>query len=172
MTNISELCYDFIKQNTDLFDLSKYDNNHSINLELLDKYVSKQTCSNEYFKLLHHIYKQATYIDCETFIQRYTSNINELNETFNDKEIIVVFPYLDVNKSNFFLTLYFLYMFNVVLSKKINYVFSYTTKNLSKKIYKKRCVEKCCKHFRRGGYSRPRVEGWRVGKQADRTAQT
>ena len=125
MTNIAELCYDFIRQNINLFDLKQYDVDHSMNFELLDYYVSKQTCSEKYFKLLDYIYKKSTYIDCKTFIQHYTFNINELNESFNDKEIILLFPYLDINKSNFFLTLYFLYLYNSILSKKINYVFSY-----------------------------------------------
>jgi len=105
MTNISKICYDFITQNISLFNLSQYDVDHSINFELLDYYVRNQTCSEKYFQLLYYIYIQSTYINCETFIQHYTFNINELNENFNDKEIIVLFPYLDINKSNFFLTL-------------------------------------------------------------------
>ena len=115
MTNIAELCYDFIRQNINLFDLKQYDVDHSMNFELLDYYVSKQTCSEKYFKLLDYIYKKSTYIDCKTFIQHYTFNINELNESFNDKEIILLFPYLDINKSNFFLKLYFLYLLNYIL---------------------------------------------------------
>lgn len=125
MTNISTFCYDFIRENYGLFDLTQYDVDHSMNFELLDYYVSKQTCSEKYFELLRYIYNQSTYIDCRTFIQHYIDNINELNDSFNDKEIIVLFPYLDVNKSNFFLTLYFLYLYDSILSKKINYVFSY-----------------------------------------------
>ena len=128
MTNISTSCYDFIRENSNLFDLTRYDVDHSINFELLDNYVDKQTCSEKYFELLRYIYKQSTYIDVRTFMQHYIDNINELNEAFNDKEIIVIFPYLDVNKSNFFLTLYFLYLYESVLSKKINYVFSYKRK--------------------------------------------
>ena len=128
MTNISTSCYDFIRENSNLFDLTRYDVDHSINFELLDNYVDKQTCSEKYFELLRYIYKQSTYIDVRTFMQHYIDNINELNEAFNDKEIIVIFPYLDVNKSNFFLTLYFLYLYEYVLSKKINYVFSYKRK--------------------------------------------
>jgi hypothetical protein len=128
MTNISTSCYDFIRENSNLFDLTRYDVDHSINFELLDNYVDKQTCSEKYFELLLYIYKQSTYIDVRTFMQHYIDNINELNEAFNDKEIIVIFPYLDVNKSNFFLTLYFLYLYESVLSKKINYVFPYKRK--------------------------------------------
>lgn len=129
MTNISKICYDFITQNISLFNLSQYDVDHSINFELLDYYVRNQTCSEKYFQLLYYIYRQSTYINCETFIQHYTFNINELNENFNDKEIIVLFPYLDINKSNFFLTLYFLYLYNFILSKQINYVFYYKRKD-------------------------------------------
>lgn len=125
MTNISTFCYDFITENYGLFDLTQYDVDHSMNFELLDYYVSKQKCSEKYFELLRYIYNQSTYIDCKTFIQHYIDNINELNDSFNDKEIIVLFPYLDVNKSNFFLTLYFLYLYDSILSKKINYVFLY-----------------------------------------------
>ena len=122
MINISEICYDFIGKNSHLFDLKQYDVDHSINFELLDLYVNKQTCSNKYFDFLQYIYKHSTYIDCNTFIQHYTYNINELNTRYNDTELIVLFPYLDTNKSNFFLTLYFLYLFNNILSTKINYV--------------------------------------------------
>lgn len=125
MTNISELCYDFIRQNESLFNLSQYDLDHSMNFELLDNYTTNQSCSEKYFQLLSYIYRQSTYITCENFIQHYTFNIIELNENFNDKEIIVLFPYLDINKSNFFLTLYFLYLYNSILSKQINYVFYY-----------------------------------------------
>ena len=128
-TNISTLCYDFIEQNIHLFDLSQYDVDHSMNFELLDYYVSKQTCSEKYFELLRYVYRQSTYIDCRTFIQQYTNNINELNERFNNRELIVLFPYLEINKSNFFLSLYFLYLYNSILSKKINYVFSYIKRN-------------------------------------------
>jgi hypothetical protein len=134
MTNISDLCYNFIRENSSLFELERYDINHSINFELLDQYVSKQNCSEKYFELLRYIYRQSTYIDCQTFIKHYTSNINELNENFNDKEIIVLFPYLDTNKSNFFLTLYFLYLYNFILSKNVNYVFSYKTKDKKQNI--------------------------------------
>ena len=126
--NIHTLCYDFIEKNIQLFDLKQYDQNHSINLELLDNYVGKQTCSEKYFELLKYIYKQSTYIGCDTFIQIYTSNIKELNERFADKEIILLFPYLELNKSNYFFTLYFIYLYNAILLKKINYIFPYKKK--------------------------------------------
>lgn len=125
MKNISEVCYNFISQNTGLFDLKKFIVDHSVDFDLLDNYVSKQTCSKNYFQLLQYVYKQSTFIECDTFIQKYTSNINELNEKYDDKEIIVLFPYLDTNKSNFYFTLYFLYLYNFITSNKINYVFSY-----------------------------------------------
>jgi hypothetical protein len=129
MTNISTICYDFIEQKKTLFNLKQYDVDHSMNVEVLDSYINKQTCSEKYFELISYIYKQSTYIDCDTFIQQYTSNITELNEKFNNREIIVLFPYLETDKSNFFLTLYFLNLYNNILLKRINYVFSYERKN-------------------------------------------
>lgn len=123
MKNISKFLYNFIEENTKLFDLKQYDVDHSMNIELLNSYISKQSCSKKYFDLIKYIYNNATYIDCDTFIDIYTSNIIELNS--ENREIIVVFPYLQIKKSNFFLTLYFLYLYKVILSKKINYVFSY-----------------------------------------------
>jgi hypothetical protein len=128
-TNISTLCYDFIEQNKTIFNLKQYDVDHSMNVEVLDSYINKQTCSEKYFELISYIYKQSTYIDGDTFIQQYTSNISELNEKFNNREIIVLFPYLETSKSNFFLTLYFLNLYNTILSKRVNYVFSYVGKN-------------------------------------------
>jgi hypothetical protein len=115
-TNISTLCYDFIEQNKTIFNLKQYDVDHSMNVEVLDSYINKQTCSEKYFELISYIYKQSTYIDGDTFIQQYTSNISELNEKFNNREIIVLFPYLETSKSNFFLTLYFLNLYNTILS--------------------------------------------------------
>jgi len=123
--NISNICYDFIDNNVNLFDLKQYDQNHSMNFELLDNFVSNQTCSNKYFELLKYIYKQSTYIDCDAFIQTYTSNIKDINDRFSDKEIILLFPYLDLKKSNYFFTFYFIYLYNTILSKKINYIFPY-----------------------------------------------
>jgi hypothetical protein len=123
MKNISKFLYNFIEENTKLFDLKQYNVDHSINIELLNRYISKQSCSKKYFDLIKYIYTNASYIDCDTFIDIYTSNIIELDSM--DREIIVVFPYLQLKKSNFFLTLYFLYLYNATVSKKINYVFSY-----------------------------------------------
>ena len=123
MKNISKFLYNFIEENTKLFDLKQYNVDHSMNIELLNRYISKQSCSKKYFDLIKYIYTNASYIDCETFIDIYTSNIIELDSM--DREIIVVFPYLQFKKSNFFLTLYFLYLYNATVSKKINYVFSY-----------------------------------------------
>ena len=127
--NIHTQCYEFIAKNEKLFDLQQYNQDHSINIKLLNNYVSKQTCSEKYFKLLNYIYKQSTYIDCNTFIKVYTSNIRELNNDFSNNEVIVLFPYLEVNKSNFFFTLYFIHLYYVILSKKINYIFPYKKKD-------------------------------------------
>lgn len=100
MINISKFLYNFIKENTKLFDLKQYNVDHSINIELLNSYISKQSCSKKYFDLIKYIYTNASYIDCDTFIDIYTSNIIELYSM--DREIIVVFPYLQFKKSNFF----------------------------------------------------------------------
>lgn len=126
--NISDICYEFIEENKELFDLKQYDVDHSLNFELLEKYVNEQTCSKEFFELVKYIYNQSTYITCDAFIEKYTNNVNELNTTYGDKEIIVIFPYLGSYKSNFFLTLYFLDLYNKVLSKKIKYVFPFVNK--------------------------------------------
>jgi hypothetical protein len=127
--NIHDLCYEFINTHIQLFELAQYDKNHSINLELLENFVNQQTCSKKYFGLLNYIYKQSTYIGCDTFIDIYSSNIKELNERFADKELILLFPYLEVEKSNYFFSLYFLYLYNSILSKKINYIFPYKRKD-------------------------------------------
>jgi len=57
MTNISTLCLNFIVLNKTIFNLKQYDVDHSMNVEVLN-----------------------SYIDCDTFIQQYTSNITGLNE--------------------------------------------------------------------------------------------
>jgi hypothetical protein len=51
MKNISKFLYNFIEENTKLFDLKQYNVDHSINIELLNRYISKQSCSKKYFDL-------------------------------------------------------------------------------------------------------------------------
>ena len=135
MTNISELLYNFIDANSGLFDLNQYDIDHSMNLELLNYYVSKQTCSRKYFELLKYIYEQSTFIDCRMFEEHYISNINELNEKYGDRELIVLFPYEETEKSNFFLTLYFLYLYKSISGKQINFVITYNKNPEEHRIY-------------------------------------
>lgn len=142
MTNISDLCYDFIEHNLHIFDVKQYDNDHSLNVDLLDKYVRNQTCSNKYFDLIQYIYRHSTYIDADIFIQKYRENVMEIIRNNSDKEIIVLFPYLETTKSNFFLTLYFLHLFNEISLSKINMVFAFEINNYKKHVIDTRTLTK------------------------------
>jgi hypothetical protein len=120
---LSSICYNFIDENKSMFDLKQYDkNDHSMNFDLLDEITKKQTCSKPFFEILNRIYKESTYISSDIFQAQYEKNIRELRTTYHDREIIVVFPVGQIDKSNFFFTLYFLYLYKKIVGKKVKYV--------------------------------------------------
>jgi hypothetical protein len=115
----------------ELFDLKKFDIDHSIKLQILNTYTDNQTCSKAYFDLVKHIFEKSTYISCDDFIEKYDERIDELITNYSDKNLIVCIP-TDIptkteilTKSNFYFTLYFLYRYRENKGEPIEYVHGY-----------------------------------------------
>jgi len=120
----SNICYDFIDKNIELFDdLETYNINHEFNRDLFIKYIESQKCSAKYFNLIKYLYENRTYISYDIALQQFTDNISELKEKYNEKELILIFIQKEPHKSNYYFTLYFLYLYRKLTGKKIEYVF-------------------------------------------------
>lgn len=105
-----KLCYKLITENKHLFDLKLYDQDHSMDIELIQKYIQDQPCSKEYNKLLLELTKNIRYISCQEFIEIYDKNLLEIIELIQSGLIpIIILPDYIINKSFFFLTLYLLF---------------------------------------------------------------
>jgi hypothetical protein len=133
--NISDICYSFIDSNLKYFDLEDptYVKDHKLAIDKLEEYSETQTCAKNYFKLLTDIYKKSTYIDSDTFANTYKGAINQLLEMENKDEqnLIFLIPLegsgLDIDKSNFYFSLYFLYLYRIIAGKKLKYVYHIIT---------------------------------------------
>jgi len=120
----SNICYEFIDTNKEIFDkLKEYNVDHEFNRDLFIKYIDSQKCSTKYFNLIKYLYENHTYISYDMALKQFTDNISELEEKYNDKELIVVFIQKESHKSNYYFTLYFLYLYRKLTGKKIEYVF-------------------------------------------------
>lgn len=120
----SNNCYDFIDTNKELFDnLKEYNMDHEFNRDLFINYIDSQKCSPKYFNLIKYLYENHTYISYDMALKQFTDNISELEEKYNEKELIVVFIQKESHKSNYYFTLYFLYLYRKLTGKKIEYVF-------------------------------------------------
>ena len=135
--NLSNVCYNFIESNPDYFDLKKpeYSKNHSIAIEKLEKYSRDQICGNKFFELMLKMYNESNYIGPDEFLEGYISSIDMLNEM--DTNIVFILPlngdYLDIDKSNFYFSLYFMHLYKKMTGKKLDYVYHMITGNISKK---------------------------------------
>ena len=135
--NLSKTCYDFIESNPDYFDLKnpEYSKNHSIAIEKLEKYSRDQICGNKFFELMLKMYNESNYIGPDEFLEGYVSSIEMLNEM--DTNIIFILPlngdYLNIDKSNFYFSLYFMHLYKKMTGKKLDYVYHMITGNISKK---------------------------------------
>ena len=135
--NLSNVCYNFIESNPDYFDLKKpeYSKNHSIAIEKLEKYSRDQICGNKFFELMLKMYNESNYIGPDEFLEGYVSSIEMLNEM--DTNIVFILPLdgndLNMNKSNFYFSLYFMHLYKKMTGKKLDYVYHMITGNISKK---------------------------------------
>jgi len=133
--NISDICYSFIDSNLNYFNLEdpKYIKDHKLAIDKLEEYSETQTCAKNYFKLLTDIYKKSKYIDLDTFINTYKGAINQLLEMENkdDQNLIFLIPLegnsLAIDKSNFYFSLYFLYLYRIISGKNLKYVYHIIT---------------------------------------------
>lgn len=122
-TNLKDFCYEFIEENRCFLEnLKYYDTDHSINKNILNEYISKQTCSIKYYSLIQKMLESVKYISCDEIIKILNKNIDEICNLIDCKErkyipiLITTDSYL--KKSNVYFTLYFLYN----LKKKGKYI--------------------------------------------------
>lgn len=127
--NISDICYRFIDENIQYFDLYKYTKNHQLMIDELKKYSEKQTCSQNFFKLLISIYEKSKYIDLKTFIQVYTDSVKDLHSMSGNSNIVFFLPfnneYLSMDKSNFYFSLYFIYLYRKITRTKLKNIYHF-----------------------------------------------
>jgi hypothetical protein len=131
--NISNLCYKFIEDNPNYFNLKSPDfsKDHKIAIKKLEDYSKQQTCSSSYFKLMLDIYKKSHYIGPEDFIQYYTSSVKKLHSIGDKKNIILLLPGykfnpgepVDFTKSNYYFTLYFMKLYRDVTGENMKNVY-------------------------------------------------
>jgi hypothetical protein len=127
--NISDICYSFIDSNLNYFNLEDptYNKDHKLAIDKLEEYSETQTCAKNYFKLMTDIYKKSRYIDSVTFTNTYKGAINQLLEMDGEQNLIFLIPLegdsLAINKSNFYFSLYFLYLYRKIAGKKLEYVY-------------------------------------------------
>jgi hypothetical protein len=127
--NISDICYRFIDENIQYFDLHKYTKDHRLMIDELKKYSEKQTCSQNFFKLLISIYEKSKYIDLETFIQVYTDSVNDLHSISENSNIVFFLPFhngdLSMDKSNFYFSLYFIYLYRKITKTELKNIYHF-----------------------------------------------
>ena len=112
--NISNFCYEIIKQNNSIFNnLKKYDIDHTQNIKNIETLVTSQKCCKEYYNFLKIMLESVKYISCDEFIRILDANITEIIKLITDGYIPILIATSDsISKSNIFYSLYFLNKMN------------------------------------------------------------
>ena len=118
--NVSEIIYQFIDNNLDYFDLDRNTQDHSIDMNCLKKYIRHQKekpQSEPFWTFYEYLYDNIQYISNSRIDKQYRKNAKELfnlykNGSINGFEcnLVLIFTY-DCMKSNYYFTLYFLYLY-------------------------------------------------------------
>ena len=122
--NVVEIIYNFIDANLSLFDLNTLTKDHSIDLTCLKRFIdfqSEEPMSRKFWDFYRFLYENIIYISNDTITRQYTRNATELHELSKNgmkpshgpwKECnIVIILSNDKLKSNYYFTLYFLYIY-------------------------------------------------------------
>ena len=112
--NISNFCYEIIKQNNSIFnDLKQYDIDHTQNIQNIETFVTSQKCCKEYYNFIKIMLKSVKYISGDEFIRILDANITEIIKLIKDGYIpILIATSESISKSNIFYSLYFLNKMN------------------------------------------------------------
>ncbi len=109
--SIKDLCYQLVEENKDLFNLKQFDVDNSQNLELINEFVTAQTCCKKYFSLVKEMLELVRYISCDEFLEIFNNNLNQLIDLINSGYQPVIITTRDsISKSNIYYCLYLLYM--------------------------------------------------------------
>ena len=132
--NISDICYEFLKENEQYFDLGQYKKDHLLMINKLEEYSKNQTCSKKFFNLLTSIYKKSKYIDIETCETIYKGAVNQLLHMSDVMNIVFLLPFsldynhsLSMDKSNFYFSLYFIHLYQKITGNKLQYIYHFLT---------------------------------------------
>lgn len=132
--NISDICYEFLKENEQYFDLGQYTKDHSLMINKLEEYSNNQTCSKKFFNLLTSIYKKSKYIDIKTCETIYKGAVNQLLHMSDNMNIVFLLPIsndydrlLSMDKSNFYFSLYFIHLYQKITGNKLKYIYHFLT---------------------------------------------
>ena len=122
----ANILYEIIDKNNHIF--TNFENDildYSLDLDLLDKYILENQYLKKCFVFLKDLLSNYTYIDKQTTINILNENCNKINKIINDnnKIPIIIIPNNSFKKSNFFFTLYFMYLFKTKNNIIIEYVF-------------------------------------------------
>ena len=125
--NVIEIIYDFIDANLSLFDLHTLTKDHSIDLTCLKRFIdfqSEEPMSKKFWDFYRFLYESIIYISNDTITRQYTRNAIELHELskngmkhpdepdepWKECNIVLILP-KNKEKSNYYFTLYFLYIY-------------------------------------------------------------
>lgn len=117
---VGEYVMKFILENESLFDLDRLTQDHSIDMDCLQKYIAYQSGNEKtktFWDFFYYLYQHIQYISNETITKQYDSNIDELYDLYTygiigvlEVSLILILP-RNTDKSNFYFTLYFLYRY-------------------------------------------------------------
>jgi hypothetical protein len=113
MDNFTEFANKIKNLNIENINIQKYIKDYSINMELFNLYERNQTCATKYLNFIKKIYESATYITGENAISQYNKNADSIKKYICDDYLPIIITTIDnINKSNFFYTLYLLKLLN------------------------------------------------------------
>ena len=114
LLNVSEIVYNFIDTYQRLFNLDDITEDHSLDLNCLEKYIDYQKTekTKRFWDFYKYMYENIVYISNKEINCQYSRNAVELyNFHKNNNCDIVVILTESRKKSNFYFTLYFLYIY-------------------------------------------------------------
>ena len=121
IVHFSKKIYEFIDANPELFVLDNLTEDHSLNMNCLNKYIDFQTESNEkskpFWNFYQYLYNNVLYISNQNIQDQYEKNAHELyglsqSKTVDGKKyyLVLILPE-EKTKSDFYFTLYFLHLY-------------------------------------------------------------
>ena len=118
--NFNKQVYTFIDNNKVLFDLDDITKDHSIDMDCLTKYIAHQGNNHKskpFWNFYEYLYKNIIYISNSKITEQYENNAKEIHDLYTNKSINILDCHLvlilteEVDKSNYYFTLYFLYLY-------------------------------------------------------------